>query len=258
MVLGPVVGTFIYQHYGINTAIGIMGIAFLLSASVLLLLPPDRDVEERKNETTLWREMKAGFRYVLGNRSLTSLGGCFAAAGFAIGLTQPLMVFLITERLGLPKEQLQWLMAAHGIAMILGGGLTMGAAKKVVPQKLLVFGMTVSAFGFLIMGLSTQLWLTLAAEFIIGLVMPCIHIGINTMILQNTEANFVGRVNGILTPLFMGAMVITMSVAGWLKEAFSLVAIFATATVVFIGGIIVLLPLLKQPTARQEAGKEAL
>jgi MFS family permease len=145
----------------------------------------------------------------------------------------------------LPKEDLQWLMAANGIAMILGGGVMMGLAKKLAPQKLLVFGMTVSACGFLVMGLSTQLWLTLAAQFICGLVMPCIHIGINTLILQNTEASFVGRVNGILSPLFMGAMVIMMSITGWLKAMFSLVAMFEAATVLFFIGVLVILPLLK-------------
>ena len=44
--------------------------------------------------------------------------------------------------------------------------------------------------------------------------MPAIQIGISTLILGNTEVSFVGRVNGILTPLFMGAMVITMSLRG--------------------------------------------
>ncbi|MDA5110643.1 MFS transporter [Brevibacillus thermoruber] len=252
MILGPIVGTFVYQHYGIGAAIAITGTAFLLSAVVLVMLPPDRDMEEQAEKTTLWQEMKAGFRYVLGNRTLTLLGGCFAAAGFAIGLTQPLVVFLITERLGLPKEDLQWLMAANGIAMILGGGVMMGVAKKLAPQKLLVLGMTVSACGFLVMGLSTELWLTLTAQFICGLVMPCIHIGINTLILQNTEASFVGRVNGILSPLFMGAMVVMMSITGWLKAMFSLVAMFEAATVLFFIGVLVILPLLKGHAAPQK------
>ena len=251
MILGPVLGTFVYQHYGINTAIGIMGVAFLLSAAVLVMLPPDHEPEKKEEATSIWQEMKAGFRYVLDNQALTRLGGCFAAAGFAIGFTQPLAIFLVTERLGLPKEQLQWLMAAHGIAMIVGGGLLMGLVKNANPLKLLIFGLTVSSCGIFIMGLSTELWLTLTAEFLVGLVMPCIHIGINTMILQNTEAAFVGRVNGILNPLFMGAMVLTMALAGKLKEVFSLVSIFGVSTVLFVLGIIVLLPLLKRSVSPQ-------
>jgi MFS family permease len=141
-------------------------------------------------------------------------------------------------------------MAVNGAAMIVGGGLTMGLAKQIAPQKLLVFGMSVSAVGFLILGWSTMLWLTLVAEFICGIVMPCIQIGINTLILKNTEADFVGRVNGILGPLFIGAMVITMSVAGKLKEWFSLLTIFEVSVALFVIGIVVMLPVLKhQPGA---------
>lgn len=256
MILGPIIGTFVYQHYGIGAAIAIMGIAFLLSAATLIFLPPDRESEENKEKTTLMQEMKAGFSYVRNSRALTLLGGCFAAAGLAIGLTQPLSVFLITERLGLPKEQLQWLMAAFGAGMILGGGLTMGLAKKTPPQFLLALGMTVSATGFLVMGLSEQLWLTLTAQFISGLFMPCIHIGINTMILQNTEASFIGRVNGILNPMFMGTMVITMSASGWLKERLSLLAIYESAALLFIVGVLAIVPLFKRSPAALKKSEE--
>ncbi|MED1471247.1 MFS transporter [Bacillus salipaludis] len=249
MILGPIIGTFVFQHYGINAAIAIMGIAFLLSAAILFMLPPDKENKENQENTTLLNEMKAGFRYVWNSRALTLLGGCFAAAGLGLGLTQPLAVFLVTERLGLPKEQLQWLMAAFGIGMILGGGLTIGLAKKTPPQILLALGMSVSAIGFFVMGVSDQLWLTLTAQFISGLFMPCIHIGINTMILQNTEAAFIGRVNGILNPMFMGTMVISMSASGWLKKTFSLLTMYEASALLFIVGVLALVPLFKRSSS---------
>ncbi|MBU8917788.1 MFS transporter [Neobacillus sp. 114] len=245
MILGPVIGTFVYQRYGIDAAIAIMGVAFLLSAGILFLLPADYEVEEKAEKTTITQEMKAGFSYVLNSRPLTMLGGCFAAAGLALGLTQPLAVFLVTEKLGLPKEQLQWLMAAFGAGMILGGGLTVGLAKKTPPQILLALGMAINAIVFMMLGLSEVFWLTLTVQFIAGLFMPCIHIGINTMILKNTEADFIGRVNGILNPMFMGTMVITMTASGWLKEKFSLVAMYETTALLFIIGVLFLVPLFK-------------
>jgi DHA3 family macrolide efflux protein-like MFS transporter len=251
LILGPIIGTFVFQHFGINAAIGTMGIAFLCSAAVLLLLPPDRVTGEKNEKTTLVQEMKDGFRYVWNSRPLSLLGGCFAAAGLAIGLTQPLGVFLVTERLGLPKEQLQWLMAAFGVGMILGGGLTMALAKKAKPQVLLALGFGATAIGFLVMGLSTVFWVTLTAQFFSGLFMPCIHIGINTMILQNTEEAFIGRVNGILNPLFMGAMVVTMTVTGWLKESFSLVALYEAAAFLMAIGILALVPLMRKGKLKQ-------
>lgn len=248
MILGPIIGTFVYEQFGIMAAVGVMGIAFLCSAAVLLMLPEDQKTVEEKRETTLTQEMKQGFRYVLNSRHLTLLGGLFMAAGLAIGLTQPLGVFLITERLGLPKENLQWLMAAFGVGMILGGGITVAISRKVSPQMLLAIGMTASAIGFIGMGLSTAFWLTLTAQFFSGLFMPCIHIGINTMILQNTEEAFIGRVNGILNPLFMGAMVITMSASGWLKSHLSIVYMYEASAFLLLVGIIILMPLMKKST----------
>jgi MFS transporter, DHA3 family, macrolide efflux protein len=246
MILGPILGTYVYQQFGINAAIGIMGIAFVLSAVILTLLPPDQEVEGQEEKSSIWHEMKEGFSYVLSKRTLTLLGACFALAGLALGLTQPLTVFLVTEQLGLPKEQLQWLMAAFGTGMILGGGLTIGIASKIKPQVLLSFGLGASALGFFIMGISTEFWLTLTAEFLSGLFMPCIHIGINTLILQGTEQKFIGRVNGILNPLFMGAMVLTMSITGWLKETFSLIVMFEGAAILFAFGILTMVPLMKR------------
>jgi len=255
MILGPILGTFVYQHFGISVAIAVMGVAFLFSAGILFLLPPDFELEEKSEDTTIMQEMKAGFKYVWKSRALTLLGGSFAAAGLGLGLTQPLGIFLVTEQLGLPKEQLQWLMAAFGIGMILGGGLTMGLAKKTPPQVLLSIGMSVSALGFIVMGFSELFWLTLTAQFISGLFMPCIHIGINTMILKNTDAAFIGRVNGILNPVFMGTMVITMTASGWLKQTFSLVTMYETTAVIFVIGVLFLVPLFKGTTVL-EKGEE--
>jgi MFS family permease len=246
MILGPIIGTFVYQHYGITIAIAIMGIAFLLSAGILFMLPPDRELDEKKENTALLFEMKAGFQYVWNSRVLTLLGMSFAAAGLAMGLTQPLAVFIITEQLDLPKEMLQWLMAAFGAGMILGGGLTMAVAKKIPPQALLMSGMIISAFGFIVIGISETLSLTLIAQFVSGLFMPAIQIGINTMILQNTEESFIGRVNGILNPIFMGTMVITMTASGWLKNAFSLLTIYEVSALLLIIGAAALVPLFKQ------------
>lgn len=261
MILGPVLGTFVYQSYGINVAILIMGVAFLLSAAALTLLPADRQEEKKEISTTVREEMAQGFRYVLQSRSLTLLGGCFMLAGLAIGLIQPLAVFLVTERLGLDKENLQWLMMANGIGMIVGGGLAMVFARKIAPQRLLAFGMVVSAVGMLIVGFSTNLWLTLGGQLLSGLVMPAIQIGISTLILQSTESSFVDRVNGILNPLFMGSMVVTMMVSGVLKPLVTLVGMFTVAAVLFVIGVIVISPLLgssyKPGTAGNGSDSEA-
>ncbi|MCL6547547.1 MAG: MFS transporter [Alicyclobacillus sp.] len=243
MILGPMLGTFVYQQMGIEVAIAIMGAAFLGSACTLTGLPKDRMERVVKPVAEIGREMASGFRYVLKSRVLSSLGGGFLAAGLGLGLIQPLGIFIVTERLGLPKEDLQWFMADNGAAMIVGGLLSMAFAKRISPQRMLTAGMLVNACTFSVLGLSTHLWLSLTAQFFGGLMLPGIQIGINTMILQHAEEAFIGRVNGILNPLFMGGMVITMSLAGWLKELSSLVFIYLVAGLLFVVGILIMLPI---------------
>ncbi|WP_103110859.1 MFS transporter [Brevibacillus reuszeri] len=258
MVLGPIMGTFVFQQWGMEVSMIITAVAFLLAAAVLAFLPPDRVEETESKSTGLLDEMASGVRYVLSNRVLTLIGFCFMAAGLAIGLIQPLGIFLVTERLQLPKESLQWLLMVQGVGMILGGGVTMAVAKKFSPQRLLMAGLFGNALAFAILGISTHLWLTLVAQFIAGLLLPCIQIGINTMLMKHTESTFLGRVNGILTPLFTGSMVIMMSVAGVLKKHVSLVTIYEVAAILFIGGMLFILPLYRMKEGKSAQASEQI
>lgn len=209
MVLGPILGTFVFQTFGMEMAMVITAVAFLLSASVLFFLPPDPVEMSSAQPTALWTEMASGIRYVKENRVLTLLGLCFMAAGLSIGMVQPLGIFLVTERLGL------------------------------------FIGLLGNAIALAICGFSTRLWLTLAAQLLSGLLLPCIQIGINTMLLKHTESSFIGRVNGILIPMYTGSMVVTMSVAGVLKEHVSLVPIYMLSSLLFVVGTMFIMPLYR-------------
>ncbi|MFL0163755.1 MFS transporter [Candidatus Clostridium helianthi] len=236
MIIGPALGTIVFQKFGIDISISIMGVAFLLSASVLTLLPADEIIEKNETRNHFLEELKEGFVYVWQQRELTILGSVFAVSGLAVGIIQPLGVFLIVERLGLPKENLQLLLMVNGAAMFIGGGLVMTISKKVMPQKLLAIGLIVNTISMVGMGLSSSWIIILLFQFLNGFFMPCIQIGINTLILQLTKSEFVGRVNGVLNPMFMGFMVITMSITGWLKSQFSLTILYISAGILFLIG----------------------
>jgi MFS transporter, DHA3 family, macrolide efflux protein len=259
MIFGPIVGMFVYQSYGIETAIGVMGVAFLFSAASLAFLPRDRQDEGERQQSQVLEEIKAGFRYIRNSIILRKLGGGFFAVGLGFGLIQPMGIFLITERLGKPEDYLQWFALVNGVGMIIGGVLAMSFSSKVSSQKLLTFSMAVLSLTIIVIGLSTDYLVTLGLQFICGLMFPCINIGINTLMLQNTEKSFIGRVNGILTPLFTGSMVVTMLLSGVIKGAFSLVPVYVIAGLFILVGVGVLVPLFKlkggiQPELEKAAG----
>lgn len=94
MVLGPAIGTMIFQHYGITTSLVLTGVAFVLSAIALTFLPGDNQEDgAKKQDSRVWDELGAGLRYVMKSKLLKSLGGCFAFAGLAIGMIQPMGLF---------------------------------------------------------------------------------------------------------------------------------------------------------------------
>ncbi|MGQ3478646.1 MFS transporter [Paenibacillus sp. TY11] len=254
VVIGPVIGTFIYQHFGIFVSLSVTGVIFLLSALVLTGIPQDEQKQQADQNTTYFiEELKEGMRYVWANRTLRTLGGAFTVIGLAVGLIQPLMLFVALENLGQNKEFLQWLLMANGAAMLIGGSVIMSVAKKVQPQMLLVAGLLVSTLATFGIGWSHSIVLTLGLQVFSGLFYPCIQIGINTMMMKNAEAAFIGRVGGALSPLFMGMMVVGMSIGGTLKHSSSLFIVFAVSAGLFLVGAMLLVPLLRDTPPAQAA-----
>lgn len=256
MVMGPILGTFVYQSIGIYFSIVITGLSFFLAAIVLIRIPNEPTIEtdatDSSSQRSIWSDLLSGFQYVFTRRLLILLSISNFLAGLGIGFIHPLSVFLVTEQLHLPKEFLQWLFAANGIGMVLGGTITMMLSKWISAPRILLLGSGFEAIGMSIIGFSTQLWLTLIGEFICGLMLPLIQIGVNTTILQNTHPHYVGRVNGIMNPMFSGAMILTMSFAGWLKMHLPVGVIFQITAIILFLSFFVILPLSRLPMPKSE------
>lgn len=120
MVIGPVVGTFVYQQYGIVVSMLLMGGLLFSSALILAQLPKDTTERAAARYDSFIHELKAGLRYVWSSSVLRTLGVVFAFTGLASGLIQPLSIFVVMENLGLDKSALKWFMMANGAAMLLG------------------------------------------------------------------------------------------------------------------------------------------
>lgn len=255
MVLGPVIGTFIFIRFGINVSLILTAVLFLGSSLILSSLPRDAEEPKSGDAGSFMKELTAGLRYIGSNQSLRTLSLTFSAVGLASGLTQPLQIFLVIEKLGLNKESLQWFVMANGAAMLVGGIAIMGIAKKVKPQLLLMVGLLVAAVCTIGIGASTMIWLTIVLLVISGLFYPCIQGGIQTLLVRNTEGAFIGRVSGAITPVFMGMMVIGMFLSGYLKESFSLLAVYVVSGGLIIAGALLLTPLIAEKGRKDERGK---
>ncbi|EOW9529336.1 MFS transporter [Bacillus cytotoxicus] len=241
LIFGPVIGSVVYTQLGLFTALYSLIGLFLLSALTLSFLPIWIEQEE-KVERTLGSDIKEGWKFVLQTKNLCMITVAFAIIGLAVGLTNPLEVFLVIERLGLEKEAVQYLAAADGIGMLIGGGVAAIFASKVHPKKTFVFGMFVLALSFLVEGVSTSFWLTSFMRFGTGICLACVNIVVGTLMIQLVPENMVGRVNGTILPIFMGAMLMGNAFAGGLKEVTSIIVVFCIAMLLILMAI---LPILR-------------
>lgn len=71
------------------------------------------------------------------------------------------------------------------------------------------------------------------------------------MILRWSNSSIVGRVNGVLNPMFVGMMVVSMSFAGALKSALPLSTIYSGAGLLFLLGALMMLPIMKHKAPDQ-------
>ncbi|WP_046227573.1 MFS transporter [Paenibacillus dauci] len=252
-ILGPAAGTFIFIQFGIQVTLIVTAILFFGSFCILLGLPVDEEETQRSAGRKFREELKEGLHYIRSNPSLRTLSLTFAAVGMASGLTQPLQIFLVIEQLHLDKSFLQWFLMANGAAMLIGGIIITGLAKKLQPHLMLITGLLISAVCTAGIGASRQMVLTFVLLIISGLFYPCIQGGIQTLIVRNTAVAFIGRVSGAMMPVFMGTMVVGMLISGYFKESLSLMAVYMFSGGLIIAGALVLFPLVLPKRSDQQS-----
>ncbi|MGQ8874564.1 MFS transporter [Paenibacillus sp. TSA_86.1] len=232
LILGPVVGTFIYTAMGIQTSMLVLLILFIASAVLLTFLP--KDVTKRETGTSLLSEIKEGWQYVSQSRSLKMLGLVFACVGLSAGLINPLAIFLVTERLGLEQTALQYLSGASGLGLLIGGAIAATVSSKLNQTKTLIVGLLCLAVTMMGEVISSWLWLTMGLTFLSSISLAFINIIISSYMVSRIDEHVIGRVNGTITPLFMGTMLIGSSLAGVIMNHTSLLIVYVISMTIML------------------------
>ncbi|WP_340013680.1 MFS transporter [Paenibacillus sp. FSL K6-1318] len=236
LILGPIVGTFIYTAMGIQASMYALLILFLTSALLLTFLP--KDATQRETNTSLLADIKEGWQYVARSRSLKMLSLVFICIGLSAGLISPLGIFLITERLGLEATSLQFLSGASGLGLLIGGGIAATVSGKLNQTLTLIVGVLCLAVATMGEVLSSWFWLTLLISFLSSISLAFINVIISTYLVTRIDEHIIGRVNGTITPLFIGTMLLGSSMAGVLMNSTSIFIVYAISVTVMILGIV--------------------
>ncbi|MEJ8307176.1 MFS transporter [Saccharibacillus sacchari] len=248
-ILGPILGTFIYTQLGLNASLIALIVVFLTAAGIQLLLP-DAKREARSEATSALTDLKDGLRYVWERSNLRITAALFLISGLSIGLTQPLDVFLVIERLGLPKEGVQWLTASEGVGMLVGGLAAAAAAgwigryrRGVMTGIMLIW----SALTFVEV-LSVWTPLTAGARVLSGLCGAFFQVIFTAFMIQEVKQEYIGRANGVMIPMMMAGILLGTGMSGMLMNMSSLFVVYGVSSLLTLSCCLLTLRLkLDQP-----------
>lgn len=232
LIVGPIIGTFIYTVLGIEASLYTLIVLFLLSPILLSFLPKDQEPEAK--DESLFTDIKEGWKYVYQSASLKWITLVFGLVGLSLGLINPLEIFIITERLGMEQTYLQYLTGISGVGLLIGGGVAAAVSGKLNQNVTLVVCLIFFAVAILGEVLSLWFWLTLTMSFLGSVAMSFINVIISTFLVNNIEEEMVGRVNGSITPIFMASMLIGSTSAGVMMSLTSLFAVFALSALILV------------------------
>ncbi|ARU61427.1 hypothetical protein CBW65_10740 [Tumebacillus avium] len=242
MLIGPAVGTLVYMTWGGAWALGMT--ALLMAGSFLLIfavkVPPSAAAPAKDSKGKIkgiLRDMRDGFAYSWKNAAVRPILFTQVFIGFGSGLINVVEIFIVTDYLGLPKENLSWLVTLQGGSMLAGALLVQ--RMKLAPERMLGYGLLLMGVGLAGLVAYPALWVTMAAIVVFSLGNSMLNIGLGTTLQTYVSFEYQGRIGTTVMTLFNGFMVIAMLTGGTLQAVFSIVpVVLASGISVVIGGLV--------------------
>lgn len=243
IILGPILGTFIFYTFGVVVSLSSLLVIFALSACLLLFLPDSPRSPERVSVQMVVKDFRQGLRYMLEHANLKVLLTMFGVLALGAGLTAPLDIFLVTERLGLMESALQWFTALSGAGLLIGAIIAAGLSGRLKGKGVVFAGLLLLGVGTMIEVWSVWPVLTGGMRLVTGLFLALTQTVIGTYMLTLVKAEYIGRVNGLITPVFTGCTLIGTALSGMLVAQTSLILVYMLSGAILMAAAFVALRL---------------
>lgn len=257
IILGPILGTFVYYTFGVMVSLSSLLVIFALSACFLLFLPDSPRSMERLSVQAVVRDLRGGLLYLREHANLKVLMVMFGVLALGAGLTAPLDIFLVTERLGLAEADLQWFTALSGLGLLIGAIIAASLSGRLKGKGVVFAGLILLGAGTMIEVWSVWPILTGGMRLITGLFLALTQTVIGTYMLTLVRAEYIGRINGLITPIFIGCTLIGTGLSGMLVAQSSLIFVYMLSGLILMLAALVALRLrFDYPVAKQAEGEK--
>jgi MFS family permease len=251
ILLGPLVGGALVSTVGAGSVFAVNAATFVVSA--LLIVTVQGRFNEDRAGSEEHRGLRAGFRFLWGDRILRYIAMSYVAIVLGLGMTMVADVPLVTL-FGAGSFGYGALIACWGGGSIVGSLLGRYLTARTEPLAL-VIGMTVVAATSMVVGLAAWFALVLGAIFAMGVGDGLALVGEQGIMQRRTPDSVRSRVSGAFDAFVLVSMAISYVIAGPMVAWLGARGVYVVGGVIALAGVAVALPILSM--TRRSLGEGA-
>jgi MFS transporter, DHA3 family, macrolide efflux protein len=228
-IAAPPAGAMLIGLFPMYNVLAVDIVTAILAVSCLLFINiPQPELTTRTVDSSPYRDMINGFKYIFKVPGFIALIGLCAVIVFLIVPSFTLMPILVTDHLGGDVFKLGWLNSAFGIGMIAGGilmGIWTGFKRRIITTLVgsLILSTATVFLGFTSLNLY---FLALTASFVVGAGMSVANAPMMAIMQSVTAKDMQGRMFSIFNSLTSALTPLGLAVAGPVADAFGIRSLF--------------------------------
>lgn len=255
LIAGPALGAVLYTAAGPGVAFVLDAGTFLFSALAIgAALPAWRSrltgTASPPEGGSVWADVKAGIRYLLGSSLIRANFGVTSAAAFAAGINNTVMIFFITRSLGHSAADVAWLAATNGVAQMLVGGYVVWLAHQARLERLLATSLGLMVLGATLVAAAWSLPVLVLGVILTSLGNAPFNIARDTLDQRYVPPSYLGRVRSAVDMSTTGLFLAASSLSGYLVPLLEPRALLSASAAIHwmiaAAGLPILLPLLRK------------
>ncbi len=222
-------------------AVGLIGTGLFLLAFILVatLARLKLSARQPKEDTSLWTDLQAGWRTIVGDRRLSLVAIQATVAATLLLVLIALLPGLVSRHWGLNVEDAPILMLPGGLGFVLGTSLLSRWEKRFsratgIGLGLAGMGAGVGLLGF-VSGGEANLWIVVPVIGLIGLAMSLVVVPARTILQERPPAAMRGRVISAQLALANAAAVLPLLMGGAMADILGIRPVMGVLSVVALG-----------------------
>ncbi|WP_170875181.1 MFS transporter [Virgibacillus pantothenticus] len=233
-VLGPALaGIILLFDLKTGLLISVIGMLFMYIFSSLLKIKSKPSIKGKEN-ISIKKDFLEGWNALVENKLLLQLTILISFINIISASASAVLAFHALDNLGAKSSSLGLIFGSAALGGLFGAFVANKLGKLLTVNKIIIFSLLVSSFGYLINYLSYNWYILAIGMFFIGFATLIINIHYISLRQSTTDNKLLGRVAGTTSMIMKLATPISLIVVGFIAEFIEVKYVFLTCAVLIL------------------------